>query len=94
MLIFLVYSSYMFRVQNESSIRVLNADIFATPLTTFELPSYAIEFAHFLAEVLSPPPGRTRPFNKIVLDCLDIEAEQARIVIDMVVQVIDYASCV
>ena len=43
---------------------------------TFDLPSYAAEFAHFLAEALSPPPSRFRPFNKLVLDFLDIEAEQ------------------
>ena len=50
--------------------------MFVTPLTTFELPSYAIEFAHHFAEAPSPPPTRTRPFNNLVLDFLDIEAEQ------------------
>jgi hypothetical protein len=49
---------------------------FATSLTTFELPSYAAEFAHVLAEAPSPAPIRTRPFNKQVLDFLDIKAEQ------------------
>ena len=66
----------MCRVQNESPIRVLNADMFATPLTMFELPSYAVELAHLLAEAPSPAPIRTRHFNKLVLDFLDIEAKQ------------------
>jgi hypothetical protein len=50
--------------------------MFATPSTTFELPSYAAQLANFLAEAPSPPPSRTRPFNKLVLDFLDIEADQ------------------
>ena len=66
----------MFRVQNESPIHVLIADMFATPSTTFELLSYAADLAHLLAEAPSPPPSRTRPFNKLVLDFLDLEAEQ------------------
>jgi hypothetical protein len=66
----------MCRVQNKSPIRVLNADMFATPSTTFELLSYAAELTHLLAEAPSPTPIRTRPFNKLVLDFLDIEAEQ------------------
>ena len=66
----------MCRVQIESPIRVLNAEIFATPSATFELPPYASELAHRLAEAPSPPPSRIRPYNKLVLDFLDIEAEQ------------------
>ena len=66
----------MCRVQIESPIRVLNADMFATPSTTFELPSYVAELAHLLAEASSQAPIRTRPFNKLVLDFLNIEAEQ------------------
>jgi hypothetical protein len=38
----------MCRVQIESPIRVLNAEMFATPSATFELPQYASELAHFL----------------------------------------------
>ena len=68
----------MFKVPKESSIRVLTADVFATPLTTFELPSYAAKFAHHFAEAPSPPPSHTRPFNKLVLDFLDIKAEQGQ----------------
>jgi hypothetical protein len=68
--------TYMCRVQDVSPIRVLNVDIFATPSTTFELLSYAAELAHVLAEAPSPMPICTRPFNKQVLDFLDIEAEQ------------------
>ena len=66
----------MCRVQNESPIRVLNANMFAMPSTTFKLPSYATELAHLLAEALSPPLNRTRPFNKLVLDFQEIEANQ------------------
>jgi hypothetical protein len=66
----------MCRVQNESLIRVLNANMFATPSTTFELPSYAAQFAHLLAEATSPLPNRIRPLNKLVLDFLDIDAKQ------------------
>ena len=50
--------------------------MFATPLTTFELPSYDADLAHLLAKALSPPSSCTRPFNKLVLDFLDIEAKQ------------------
>jgi hypothetical protein len=49
--------------------------MFSTPSTTFEFLSYATELAHLLAEALSPTTNRTRPFNKLVLDFLDIEAE-------------------
>ena len=48
----------------------------ATPSTTFELPLYAADLAHLIAEAPFPPPRRTHPFNKLVLDFLDIEAEQ------------------
>ena len=70
------FSSYIFRVQNESPTCVFNADMFATPSPTFKLPSYAIELAHLLAEAPSPPSSCTCPFNNLVLDFLDIEAEQ------------------
>ena len=45
-----------------------------SPSKTFELPSYAAKFANVLAEAPSLPPSRSRPFNKLVLDLLDIEA--------------------
>jgi hypothetical protein len=67
----------MCKVQIESPIGVLNADMFATPSTTFELPHYAAELAHLLAEAPSPPHRRIRPFNKLVLDFLDTEAVQS-----------------
>ncbi len=70
------FPSYMCRVQTESPIRVLNADMFATPSTTFELPPYAAQLANVYAEAPSPPPSRTRPFDNLVLEFLDIEAEQ------------------
>ena len=69
-------SSCVCRVQNESPFCVLNADMFATPSTTFEFPSYTAKLAHLLAEAPSPPLRRTSPFNKLVLDFLDMEAEQ------------------
>ena len=50
--------------------------MFLSPPKTFELPSYAAELANLLAEAPSPPPSRTRLFNNLVLDFLDIEAEQ------------------
>ena len=65
----------MFIVQKEE-IRVSTTDIFTTPLMTFELPSFIAEFAHHFIEAPSPPPSRTCPFNKLVLDFLDIEAKQ------------------
>jgi hypothetical protein len=68
--------TYMYKIQNESPICVLNANMFATPSMTFELPFYATEFAHLLAKAPSPTPTRIRPFNKLILDFLDIEAEQ------------------
>ena len=66
----------MFRAPFPSPIRVLTADMFSSPSTTFELPSYAVGLANLLAEAPSPPPLRTCPFNNLVLDYLDIEAEE------------------
>ena len=54
---------------------VFNVDMFTTPSTTFELPSYIADLVHLLAEAPSTPPSRTCPFNKLVLDFLDIKAE-------------------
>ena len=68
--------SRIFRVQNESPIRVLTADIFSIPSTMFELSSYAAGLAKLLAEASSLASIRIRPFNKLVLDYLDIEAEE------------------
>jgi hypothetical protein len=68
--------TYMCKVQDVNPIRILKADMFTTPSTTFELPSYVAELAHVLAKTPSPAPIRTRPFNKVVLDFLDIKAEQ------------------
>jgi hypothetical protein len=66
----------MCRVPIESPIRVLNADMFATPSPSFELPPYAAQLANVYAEAPSPPPSRTRPFDNLVLNLLDIEAVQ------------------
>ena len=68
----------MYRVQNESPILVLNADMFATPSISFDLPSYVAELANLLAEAPSPPPIRPCPFNNLLLDYLDLEAEQGK----------------
>jgi hypothetical protein len=68
--------------------------MFATPLMTFKLPSYVAKLTHLFAEAPSPPPSRTRFIIKLIVDFLDIETEQCEDVIDMVVQVVDYASYV
>ena len=47
-----------------------------SPSKIFELPLYATEFTNLLAEVPSLPPNRIRPFNKLLLDLLDIEAKE------------------
>ena len=50
--------------------------MFSSPSKMFELPSYVDELANLLTEAPSPPPSHIRPFNKLVLDFLDIEAEE------------------
>ena len=69
--------SCVFRIPHGSPLRIINADMFATPSIAFELPSYAARLAHQFAEAPSPPPLCTQPFNKLVLDFLDVEAEQS-----------------
>ena len=71
----ILFSSCMFRVQNESLIRVI-FDMFSTPFRTFELPCYAARLANLLAEAPSPAPIRTRSFNKLVEGFLDIDVEE------------------
>ena len=66
----------MFRVPSESPIRVLTEDAFSTPSRTFELPCYAAALANLLSDAPSPPPSQNHPFNKLVEDYLDIEAEE------------------
>ena len=72
----ILFSSYMFRVPKKNPIRVLTLDMFSTPSRTFEILCYVVEVANLLAEAPSPPPIRTRPFNKLVEHFLDIEAEE------------------
>jgi hypothetical protein len=48
----------------------------SSPSNTFELPTYASGLANLLAEAPSQPPSCIRSFNKLVLDYLDIEAEE------------------
>ena len=72
----ILFSFCMFRVLNESPIRVLTEDMFLTPSRTFELLCYAAGFANLLADAPSLPPSRTRPFNKLKEDYLNIEAEE------------------
>ena len=69
------FSSCMFRVPKESPVCVFSMDMFATPSTMLELPLYATELTHHLMKAPSPPPTRTCPFNNLVLDFLDIEAQ-------------------
>ena len=78
MTIVILFSSCMFRVQNESPIRVLTAYMFSSPSTMFELPWYVVGVANLLADAPSPPLICNRPFNKLVEDFLDIEAEDGK----------------
>ena len=47
-----------------------------SPSKMFEFPLYVAELANLLAEAPSPPPSRIGSFNNLVLDFLDIEAEE------------------
>ncbi len=62
--------AFWFRAPSE------NAFPSSSPSTTFELPCYAAGLANLLAEAPSPPPSRIRPFNKLVEDYLDVEADE------------------
>ena len=48
----------------------------SSPFNTFELPTYAAGLANLFADAPSPPPTRIRPFNKLVFEYVDIEAEE------------------
>ena len=72
----ILFLSCVYKAPIESPIRVLTADMFSTPSTTFEIPSYAAELANLLAEAPSPPTSCTRLFNNLVLDFLNIKAKQ------------------
>ena len=63
-----------FRVLGENA--VLRRGMCLGSSNTFELPTYDVELANLLAEATSPPPSGIRPFNNLVLDFLDIEAEE------------------
>ena len=64
------------KAKSSPSNRILTADIFSTPSTTFELLCYVAGLANLLAEALSPPPSPIQPFNKLVEDYVDIETEE------------------
>ena len=64
----------MFRVPREKD--DLHLGVSSSPFNTFELPTYAAGLANLLADAPSPPPTRTRPFNKLVLEYVDLEAEE------------------
>ena len=64
----------MFRVPKEKD--DLRLRMSSSPFKTFELPTYAAGLANLFADAPSPPPTSIRPFNKLVLDYLDIEAEE------------------
>jgi len=49
--------------------------MFASPSTAFEFPFYAVRFVHQFAEAPSSSPTSTCPFNRRVLEFLDVEAE-------------------
>ena len=63
---------YWFRAPKE------NARMSSSPSKTFELPTYATSLANLLAETPSPPPRRIRPFNKLIENFLDIEADEGK----------------
>lgn len=71
------FSSCAFKVPQENPIRVITAKMFAALSMAFELSSYVAKLAHHFAEAPFPPPTRTRtgPFNRLVLEFLDVEAE-------------------
>ena len=72
------YSSCLgFRVPRNNAIfhRCMNSSL----SKTFELPTYAAGLANLLTEAPSPPPSRIRPFNKLVEDYVDIEAEEGEV---------------
>ena len=48
----------------------------SSPSKMFELPCYAADLANILAEAPSPPPSRIRPFNKLVEEYVDVEADE------------------
>ena len=75
--IYVSSSSCVFKDPHVSPIRVLTANIIATPSTAFKLPSYVVGFARQFAEASSPPLLCTRLFNKLVSDFLDVEAKQS-----------------
>jgi len=50
--------------------------MFASSSTAFELLSYDVGLTHHFAEAPSPSPTSIRPFNKQILEFLDVEAEQ------------------
>jgi hypothetical protein len=64
----------VFRVPREKD--DLSLRMSSSPFNTFELPTYAARLANLFADAPSPPPTRIRPFNKLVLDYVDIEAEE------------------
>jgi len=64
----------VFRVPREND--DLSLRMSSNPFNTFVLPTYAVGLANLFADAPSPPPTRIRPFNKLVLDYVDIEAKE------------------
>ena len=64
--------AYWFRAPRKTACRS------SSPSKTFELPTYAAGLANLLAEAPSPPPSRIRPFNKLIENFLDIEADEGK----------------
>ena len=69
-------NSIVYRVSPPRPPRILNAEMFSSPLKPFDLPSYAGGLAHVFAEAPSPVLVRTRRYNSRVLDFVDVEARQ------------------
>ena len=66
--------AWRFRVPRENAI--IRRGMSSSPSKTFELPTYAVGLANLFAEAPSPPPSRIRPFNKLVEEDVDVEAEE------------------
>ena len=67
----------VYRVSPPRPPHILNAEMFSSPLKSFDLLSYAGGLAHVFAEAPSPVPVRTRRYNSRILDFVDVEARQS-----------------
>ena len=70
-------NSIVYRVSPLRPPRILNTEMFSSPLKPFDLPSYARGLAYVFAEAPSPVPVCTRRYNSRVQDFVDVEAKQS-----------------